>query len=535
MEITTPTSLIELVTKMKDKSSQDFTGLSSHLLKRVISAVAVPLSHIFNLSLFTGTFPAQFKIAKVTPVFKKGGSELCVNDFRPISLLSIFSKLLEKHVCQNLKEYLFQNDILDPLQFGFQNNHSTFHPMIKLMNKVGEAIQKKEYTVAIFCDLTKAFDLCPTDLILLKLEKYGIKGAELKWFSSYLNDRKQFVQLGKSKSSLQDVMFGVPQGSILGPILFLLFFNDLPKSTLLYTLLFCDDTTLLASGPDLPTLIDFVNNELKKVSQWFRANMMSLHPNKTKFTIFHSSPSRIPWGDIHIFIDENEPGSIPVNSLIKPVCCVTPQSNTPAVKFLGVYFDPGLTFKYHISKLNSKLTSSLFFLRRSKNVLGSKAMKALYYSTFHCHLIYGLLAYSSACLSDLKSIIIKQKKAIRCIAGSSYNAHTSPLFEEYEIMTFNTLSEFVCLQFMADFKYGRLPKSFQNCWITRQQANPRYRLRNANDFHIPPSRTNLNKRLPICRIPRVWNNFNDQWGIKEISSKSLFKIKLKKVMLLNNG
>lgn len=536
LPLTSPQDIIEIVTHLKDKTSQDFTGLSSNILKKVITCIAIPLSHVFNLSIQSGVFPTQFKIAKVTPVFKKGGSETNVSDFRPISLLSIFSKILEKHVCNNLKSFMLENNVLDPLQFGFQNNNSTSHPMLKLLNKIGDAIQKKEYTIAVFCDLSKAFDLCPIELILLKLEKYGIRGAELEWFKSYLTNRKLFVECGDSKSSLQDVKFGVPQGSILGPILFLLFFNDLPKSTLLYTLLFCDDTTLLASGPNLQELINFVNEELQKVSQWFRSNMMSLHPNKTKFTIFHTTPNRVPWENVNIFIDENDPGiPNPLSNLRKPVTCVSPESDTPAIKFLGVYFDPGLTFKYHISQLNIKLSKSLFLLRRCKNLLGSKAMKALYYSTFHCHLIYGLLAYSSACQTDLKSIITKQKFAVRSIVGASYNAHTSPIYKELNIMPFDSLINYFSLQFMADFKYGRLPRSFQNTWSTRHELNQRYPIRNASNYHIPVNRTNLNERLPFSRLPNIWNNFNDPQGIKNISSKPLFKLKLKKMILSQIG
>lgn len=522
-----PQDIIDIVSSMEGKPSQDYTGLSAFALKKIITSISLPLSHILNLSIQSGVVPSQFKLAKVTPIFKKGGSETCVNDYRPVSLLSIFSKILEKHVCKNLKSYLIHHNILDKHQFGFQNNHSTIHPMIKLLNKVSEAFQKKEFTVAVFCDLRKAFDLCPVDLILLKLEKYGIRGSELEWFKSYLTERKQFVSVDNTESMKKDIKFGVPQGSILGPILFLLFFNDMPRSTLLYTLLFCDDTTLLASGPDLQSLIEFVNKELRKVSIWFRTNKMSLHPEKTKFTIFHTTPHRIPWDDVNLFIDDNEPNTAnPLPHLKNRVSCISPNSNTPAIKFLGVYFDPGLNFRFHISQLNIKLSKSLFLLRRAKFLLNQTALKALYYSTFHCHLIYGLLAYSCASKTDLNSITLKQKKAIRCIMGANYNEHTNPFFKELLILPFELLIKYFSLQFMADYKYGRLPRCFENLWPTRNELNPRFNLRNANDFHTPACRTSRNKRLPLFRLPSVWNGFLNN-NIKDISSKQLFKLKLK--------
>ena len=284
------------------------------------------------------------------------------------------------------------------------------------------------------------------------------------------------------------------------------------------------------SGPDLLSLANFVNLEMKKVSQWFRANMMSLHPNKTKFTIFYSKPSTIPWQNIKIYIDKND---VNTNnpSLKTPVSCVNHLSDTPAIKFLGVYFDPALNFKYHISTLNLKLSKALFILRRAKNLLETKAMKALYYSTFHCHLIYGILAYSSACQSVLKSIITKQKFAVRCITGAHYNAHTKPLLKMLKIIPFDSLVNYFHLQFMADFKFNRLPNSFQSMWLTRQEAHPGYSLRNATDYHIPVCRTNMIQRFPFYKIPKTWNNFENSNGIKDIPSRPLFKLKLKRILL----
>lgn len=526
-----PLEIENIVKSLEDKLSLDFSGISMNLVKRIIKAISLPLSHIFNLSIRTGVFPNQFKLARVCPVYKRSGSENDVNNFRPISLVSTFSKILEKHVCSHLKNYLTSNNILDHNQFGFQKNNSTYHPMIKLLNYVGDAINKKEFTIAIFCDLQKAFDMCPINIILMKLKKYGIKDKSLDWFKSYLTDRKQFVQFGNSKSNFSDVKSGVPQGSILGPILFLLFFNDLPKSTLLEILLFCDDTTILASGSNLPELILLVNNELQKISQWFRSNLMSLHPNKTKFTIFHPSQLSIPTDEIHLFINENDPGSVhPISSLKKEISYVNHLSEVPAIKFLGVYFDPNLSFKYHINELNLKLSKSLFILNKSKNILSVKAMKSLYYSLFHCHLLYGLHAYSCSAPSNIESLVKKQKKAMRCIVNARYNAHTGPLFKDLKILPLKAQIQLNSLQFMSDFINNRLPRSFVNMWVTNHELNNRYNLRNANDFRVPFGRTELVKRLPLCAMPRKWNDFDNN-HIKSTISKFSFKANVKKYLL----
>lgn len=527
----TPQMIIEAANMLKNSPCQDFSGLSPILLKKIIAYIALPLSHIFNKSLIEGIVPNQFKIAKVCPIFK-GGDETQTNDYRPISLLSSFSKILEKIVCNQLKYYLVSNNIIDPQQFGFQNNNSTFHPMIHLMNKISKAMQEDEYTISIFMDLQKCFDCVPLDTLCKKLELIGIRDSGLKWFKSYLSNRKQFVRIGEGNSGMSDVTSGVPQGSILGPILFLIFFNDLPKSTLLYCLLFADDTTLLASGPNLTELVEFINSELKKISLWFRSNQMSLHPNKTKFTVFHHNPNSIPWDDIKIvFDDNNEESNIIDNDLIHELSYVNHLSKTPAIRFLGVYFDPGLNFKFHISQINAKLSRALFNLRRSKNLLSTDALKSLYYSTFHCHLIHGIQIYSCVCDNALKEIITKQKMAVRCIANQKYNAHSGPIFKELNILPFESLVKYFNLKFMFEYKNNLAPRSFYNTWNTRGDRNFHYGLRNTHLYDIPRYKHDYIGRLPLCKIPRTWNEFHDPKNIRYLPSFNNFCSKLKKELL----
>jgi hypothetical protein len=209
------------------------------------------------------------KIAKVVPLFKNG-DPLSMDNYRPISLLSSFSKILEKIVANRLCKYLETNNLLSDSQFGFRSGHSTIHPMTHFANHVSKALNEKEHTIAIFCDLRKAFDSCNHQILLSKLSRLGIRGEPLAWFANYLSERSQFVCVNGVDSSLLTILMGVAQGSILGPILFLLYINDLPLCTKLLALLFADDTTLLASGPNLPDLIQLVNDELFKIATYFR-------------------------------------------------------------------------------------------------------------------------------------------------------------------------------------------------------------------------------------------------------------------------
>ena len=527
----TPANIIEIVNNFDLKKSCDYLGMSTFLLKKIILQIVDPLCYIFNKSIEFGSVPSQFKMAKVSAVFKKGGDHFNLNDYRPISLLLIFSKILEKYIANNLQAYLSVNNLIDELQFGFQANNSTFHPMIHLLNHVSKAMNNKEYTIGIFCDIRKAFDCVPKNTLLMKLRKFGIHGNILNWFESYLTDRSQFVRFGLFDSDPLEIDSGVPQGSILGPILFLIFFNDLPKTTLLKILLFCDDTTILASGKNLNELVTFVNCELKNISQWFRANQMSLHPNKTKFTVFYPTPSLIPWGDINLYFDDNDPNTPDPNPLLlHKIDFVNHESNLPAIKFLGIFLDPALNFKVHIKELNKKLSTSLFCLRKCQSLLTEQALKSLYYSIFHCHLVYGILIYSCASPTNLAGIFSKQKMAVRCIKKATYYSHSRPIFKNLNILPFESLTLYFKLKFMYEYKNQLLPRSFNNMWPRRGELYGNHRLRNNNNLTIPYSRINLVERLPVCSLPRTWNSFDDYNNIKNALSLNLFKKKLKKCL-----
>jgi hypothetical protein len=272
------------------------------------------------------------KIAKVIPVFKSG----CVNDinnYRPISLLCTFSKILEKIVANRLTNYLNVNNLISPNQFGFRSKHSTVHPMLSLVNAAAKALNQKKLFLVLFCDLRKAFDTCDIPILLKKL---GIAGTELAWFQSYLSNRSQFVAIEDSVSDLLFILFGVPQGSILGPLLFLIYINDLALCSRLLSLLFADDTALAAEDDDVNRLVQFVNEEFRKICNFFRLHKLSLHPEKTKFMII--SPSRnSPL--VQIFINNNNLNQHDPNKIFQ-LTQVLSTDQIPAIKYLGVFFDP---------------------------------------------------------------------------------------------------------------------------------------------------------------------------------------------------
>ena len=371
-------------------------------------------SLIINDSISQGIFPDILKRACVTPVFKSG-CRADMKNYRPISVLPLLSKVFERCIHCRLLDYLSNKNILNRSQFGFQRNRSTTDALVDFFEDMYKQLNEKNHTLCMVLDFSKAFDTVSHEILLQKLSRYGIRGVAHAWFRSYLAGRTQRVRVGKVLSEVMSVTSGVPQGSILGPVLFLLFINDLPNvSDQAKFTLFADDATLTFSGRDYDALLYEANSSLALVHEWTLNNRLLLNADKSSAILFTNrtvspSPYLIHISDNHIsYVDQ--------------------------LKFLGLYVVPKVDFSFHINSIVSKVSRIAGRIYSIRDSVPENILVNLYYSLVYPDFTYGILLWGDSAYIHLEPLILVQKKIIRIVTRSEYLAHTAPLFKRTQIL-----------------------------------------------------------------------------------------------------
>jgi hypothetical protein len=508
---TTPTDSTEIsdIIKSLNDSAAGPDGISSEIIKRSLQFTVPPLTHIVNLSLQQGVFPDEMKVAKVIPLFKSG-DKTSVNNYRPISLLPVFSKILEKSMANRLSQYLSENYILHPQQFGFRPKHTTSMAINILVDRISLALDSNKAFAGVALDFRKAFDTVDHSILLRKLGHYGIRGAPLKWFESYLSNRHQFVQLLNSKSTLQSIECGVPQGSIIGPILFLLYINDLPQATSLFSIMFADDSNVFTEGTSTAECLETLNKELVLLTSWIHSNKLSLNVEKSHLIVF--SKARNPPNDAMVFLDGKQ------------------LTQVHSIKFLGVFIDDKLSWQQHINYIRGKLSRTIGILSRAKILLNQSTLRNIYFAFTHPYLTYCIDAWGQCSVQLFQSVFRLQKRAIRILTTSTRNAPTANLFSSLNILPLKDLYVQSIAIFMFKFHHHLLPPIFDNLFALNSQVHS-INTRQSRLLHPPRTNTRFGQKSIRSRGCFIWNQLHHSLS----TDSSLFSFKKHLVNSLRSG
>ena len=411
------------------------------------------------------------KLAEIVPLFKKGDPHQ-VDNYRPISLLITISKILEKLMYKRVYNFLDNTTQIYSSQYGFRKQHSCEHAVQELVGNILKGKEKHEHSIGIFLDLSKAFDMLKHSTLLKKLEIYGVRGSALDWFTSYLSGRKMRVRCtvnGKNDISTQyEVNYGVPQGSCLGPLLFLVFCNDLHLN-LEFTkcILFADDTTIYNSHKDLRYLTWSLEHDLGRISDWFKANKLTLNTLKSVCILFKANNK--PMLELRLKLGEEEIQTV------------------DSTKFLGIWLDKDLSWDQHVSSLILKIQRNSQMLYRTKNILNCHAKKILYFAQIYSHLSYGIGNWGpmtkNKLLRKLHSI---QASALSCISPSAFS----------KFLNVNGIVKLELIKFGWKIQHYELPLALQKCaqtdlYGTTLNKSHRYTTPNKSIPYVPAA---INKK-----------------------------------------
>ena len=431
--VTNEDEVNKLVKEINIYKSSAIKNLSAKLIKPAFLVLIPQLTHLFNLCLQLGIFPESWKTATVIPL-KKDGDKSDVGNLRPISLLPLPGKLLERVIHTNLMPFFTENNLICDQQGGFRPGHSTIKKIADLTDDIYNAMNIKEVPVAVFIDFKKAFDTIDHTILLNKLDISGIRNTNLKLITSYLSKRKQQTFANNVMSDTADITFGVPQGSVLGPLLFLIYVNDLPGCIHnSRAQLYADDTVIYQKHQSVCCAVQSLQDDLDRLVRWCDQNKLTINVKKTKAMVFTTSPrKKLP----------------PINLLLRNERLAVVDS----YKYLGLTLDSALNYEQHIKYMVKTISHKLFLLTKVRKFLTQVAAERVYKAMILPYFDYADIIYEACTHDKLVKLQRLQNRSLRCIAGPDYmNFSTDDLHKRFNLCKLATRRK----QHLANFMFKR--------------------------------------------------------------------------------
>ena len=502
-----PTNKDEILTTIESFQQGKSSGPNSipdKILQLIKFEIAEPLSQIANISFETGIFIDKLKLAKVIPIYKNKESELNCENYRPIALLSNLNKIIEKLMYKRLYDFLDKYKCFYNRQFGFRSQHSTTHALISMTEDIRNALDNNLNITGVFLDFQKAFDVVDHSILLDKMNFYGIRGVANNWFKSYLSNRNQYVAINGVNSNVTHVPYGVPQGSILGPLLFLIFINDLHNSIKHSTVThFADDTNLIIRNKSPLTLSKHLNKDLSLLSKWLKSNKISLNAKKTELMIFESKWRKNNF-EYKIKIDGKK---------------LIPSSY---IKYLGLYIDKHLDWSFHSDIISSKLSRAVGMLAKLRHYVDNDQLRSVYFAIFSSLMTYGSIIWGQTQNSAVRRIENIQNKALRVINSAPFNSPTTNLYKNSKILKFYDHIKLQNFLFVHDDLHKNIPIALQNSFkLLSDNHNYSTRGSNLSQIMLPKIKKVTHGKYSIkFQAACYWNQTVAKYPSDNLKSKS---------------
>lgn len=495
--------VISIFTCLKNSKSCDINDIQIKPVKYVIKSIASILVYVFNLSIQTGIFPRKMQVAKVSVLYKTGDKNELGN-YRPVSVLPIFSKGLEKIIHKRLYRFCEKHSILSPHQYGFRKGCSTELALLEQKELILSNIENRLLTLGIFIDFSKAFDRLNHETLLQKLLAYGVRGKALDIIRSYLQSRFQMVVIDGYHSNSRQMKNGVPQGSILGPLLFNLYINDIVNiDSKVHMIIYADDTSIFFSGRNTSELIEAGNRFLHKLNEWTISNSLVINSKKTKSVIFRSK------GINNICQQQALTLGAQTIEMVK------------TVKVLGVMFNEYLRWDESIQSTAKKLSRVVGIIYKCREKLPSSVLLLIYNSLFYSCFNYCFLVWGNSTYSNINILYLLQKKAIRAICNEAYCSHTTPMFKRLGLIKITNYYDY---KLILMYKTAlNKPDSIFLSLSSLQTKQISYAVRHADTWIVSRSRTNYGDQMLQYRLPKVLNTMSLLGVEVEVISKKCLR------------